>query len=77
MGTTAGEPDEVVGITQRLGKITRLVDDRASHTAYGTRGGSLWPLSLVLVAGVALLSKIPVVGVVALLLLAIWIGGRR
>jgi hypothetical protein len=78
VGTVAGEPEETVGVVQQLGKTIRLVDDRASSVVYGrSPGGSLWPLTLVLVAGIGLALDIFIVGFIALILLSIWIGAHR
>jgi hypothetical protein len=62
-----------------LGGGYRLVVERTADTAYGRRGGSLYPVVLVLVTAVALAATgalVPAgVGVISLLLLAIWVGG--
>jgi len=77
MGTVAGPEEKTVGVVQQLGNTIRLTDDRVSGVVYGHSGGSLWPLSLVVVAGIGLALDIFIVGFIALILLAIWIGGKR
>jgi hypothetical protein len=78
VGTVVGEPEESVGVVEKLGKTVRLVDDRVTSTVYGrTPGGSLWPLSLVLVAAIGMMLGVSIVGFIALILLSIWIGAHR
>lgn len=80
MGTTAPEKSAPVGyITRATGAISEVYE-QASETTYGRRGGSLYPvillaviaIALVLTAGPALLLG---VGLVAILLMGIWVGG--
>jgi hypothetical protein len=82
MGTVANNEEKTVGYIERAGQSIRVVEESAMETAYGRRGGGLYPLVLLLVATIALLAVLLVdmallglVGVVSLVLLALWVGG--
>ncbi len=80
MGTVTGPEEPTVGVVQRLGETVRLIEDRVIGTTYGNRTGSLWALLLILVAAIGILIEPDwgdIVGTVALVLLAVWVGGRR
>ena len=82
MGTVSQGEDKTVGYIERAGQTIRVVEESAMQTAYGRRGGGLYPLVLLLVAAAALLvagasALVPVglAGLLSLLLLALWVGG--
>jgi hypothetical protein len=80
MGTTAEEQPEYRGVIAKAGHQFEIITTGAADTAYGRRGGSLYPIVLLAVLTVALaLSAGPVlllgVGLLAILLLGIWVGG--
>ena len=74
---TATEQETGIGYIQRAGKQASILREDVSDTAYGRRGGSLYPLLLLLAAGALVLTALPVVALLPLLLLAIYIGGKR
>jgi hypothetical protein len=85
MGTTEGEQPEYRGIIAKAGHQYDIITTVVAETAYGRRGGSLYPIvllavtamALVLTAGATLLVG---VGLLSSLLLALWVGsggGRR
>lgn len=81
MGTKPGEPEPTRGaIVDAMGRVT-FITSVVSDTAYGRRGGHVWPLFLIFLAGVAMFldpsGPITVMGGLALIALALWIGGRR
>ena len=77
MGTTDLQPETGIGVIKRVGHSASILRDGASDVAYGRRGGSLWPLLLVVLAGSSSLLDVEVVMLISLTLLAIWIGGKR
>lgn len=82
MGTTAEKPETPAGVIQRVGHRVAILRQDTSDAVYGRRGGSLYPLvlllvaaSALLVAGASALVPVGVAGLLALLLLALWVGG--
>jgi NADH:ubiquinone oxidoreductase subunit 2 (subunit N) len=81
MGTTPEEKDPPAGVIRRIGGAVGFVTEEATDTAYGRRGAPAWPLLLIIIAGVAMFlseNNIAIVfGGLALIGLALWVGGRR
>jgi hypothetical protein len=80
MGTTPAEEAPARGVIRRVGDRVAVITDEAVTTAYGSRRGSIYALALLLVIGLALAFTGPaaqVAGLVALVLLAVWIGARH
>lgn len=77
MGTKAVEQETGVGVIKRMGMRASIVREETSEVAYGRRGGSLYPLLLIVLAGASSLTDVEVVAFVALALLAVWVGGKR
>lgn len=84
MGTTPAEEQTPLGVIQRIGATATVITEEVARTAYGARdakSGRLYPLALVLVAvmaaGFSTPSATDWVMYVALVLLAVWIGGHR
>ena len=77
MGTTEVKPETGVGYIQRAGHQASILREATSETAYGRRGGSLYPLALIALTGATMLTQVEVVALVALVLLAVWVGGKR
>lgn len=80
MGTTAEEQPEYRGVIASAGHQFDIITTAAAETTYGRRGGSLYPIVLLTVLAVALVlsggSALSLgVGLVATLLLGIWVGG--
>ena len=80
MGTTAEEQPEYRGVVAKADHAFEIISTRTADTAYGRRGGSLYPILLLTVLAVSLAlsagSAISLgVGLVAILLLGIWVGG--
>ena len=79
MGTTTdkqGPTTTMERVVTRLGNI----QTEATETAYGRRGASGWAYVLIIVIGLALLldgTMATVAGGIALIALAVWVGGRR
>lgn len=74
MGTVSQGEDKTVGYIERAGQTIRVVEESAMETAYGRRGGGLYPLALLLAAFALILIE-PVAALAPLLLLALWVGG--
>jgi hypothetical protein len=77
MGTTPPESKEPIGTIQRVGHTAHIVTEATSEIAYGRQSGSLYPLVLLLIAGIAILTTEPLVALIPLILLAVWVGGRK
>lgn len=75
MGTVADGSDRTVGYIERAGQSIRVVEESAMETAYGRRGGGLYPLALIVAIVAFILVGYPYVAMVPVILLALWIGG--
>ena len=75
MGTTANQQPETVGYVQRAGNTVRLITEESAEVAYGHRG-PIYPLVLLIIAQVLILTEYPVAASIPLVLLAIWVGGH-
>jgi hypothetical protein len=77
MGTKALEPETGEGVIKRVGARVSILREDTSEVAYGRKGGSLYPLVLIALTGSSTLLHAEVVSLVSLVLLAVWVGGRR
>jgi hypothetical protein len=84
MGTTPIEEPAARGVIRRVGDKVAVITDEVVTTAYGSKRGSIYALSLLLIVGCALVlagSSSPtvadLVGLIALVLLAVWIGAKH
>lgn len=79
MGTTTDEAKPRTSL-QRVVTTFGAFQTEAVEAAYGHRGASGWAYVLILVIGACFLidtTLADIVGVMALVALAVWVGGRR
>jgi hypothetical protein len=81
MGTNPEQQDPPRGVIRRVGDRISIITDEVTDTAYGRRGAPVWPLLLIIIAGVAMFvsgnAPAIVFGGLALIGLALWLGGHR
>lgn len=77
MGTTEAEPETPAGYIQRVGHTATILREVTSDTAYGRRGGSLYPLVLLFIAALVTLTTYPMAALLPLILMGVWVGGQR
>lgn len=85
MGTAPAEEETPVGSWKRVGKKAGAIYEATAETTYGRRGGSLYPIVLLAVITASLLGAgassppdawlVVMVGILATVLLGIWVGG--